>query len=60
MSVVGERQVTFGIPPGSEAAAPPERRGVPRDGVRLLVARPNGLDHRRFHDLPDLDRKSVV
>ena len=54
MSVVGERQVTFGIPPGSEAAAPPERRGVPRDGVRLLVARPNGLDHRRFHDLPDL------
>ena len=30
----------FELPPGSEAAEPPERRGVPRDGVRLLVARP--------------------
>ncbi len=43
----------FAIPPGSHAAAPPERRGVPRDGVRLLVARPGGVAHRRFRDLPD-------
>ncbi len=44
----------FSLPPGSEATAPPERRGVPRDGVRLLVARPALVEHRRFHDLPDL------
>jgi S-adenosylmethionine:tRNA ribosyltransferase-isomerase len=36
------------------AAAPPEHRGVPRDGVRLLVARtPGDLRHRTFRDLPD-------
>jgi S-adenosylmethionine:tRNA ribosyltransferase-isomerase len=44
----------FSIPPGSDATAPPERRGVPRDGVRLLVAQPGLVEHRRFHDLPDL------
>ena len=36
------------------AAAPAEHRGVPRDGVRLLVARaPGDLRHRVFRDLPD-------
>jgi S-adenosylmethionine:tRNA ribosyltransferase-isomerase len=36
------------------AASPPEHRGVPRDGVRLLVARtPDDLRHRTFRDLPD-------
>ncbi len=36
------------------AAAPAEQRGVPRDGVRLLVARGQGeLRHRAFRDLPD-------
>ncbi|MGH8774501.1 MAG: S-adenosylmethionine:tRNA ribosyltransferase-isomerase [Jiangellaceae bacterium] len=44
----------FTLPPGSDATAPPERRGVPRDGVKLLVARPGGIEHRRFRDLPDL------
>jgi S-adenosylmethionine:tRNA ribosyltransferase-isomerase len=44
----------FTLPPGSDAIAPPERRGVPRDGVRLLVAQPGLVEHRRFHDLPDL------
>ena len=34
------------------APAPPEYRGVPRDGVRLLVGRPTGISHTRFHDLP--------
>jgi S-adenosylmethionine:tRNA ribosyltransferase-isomerase len=33
---------------------PPERRGVPRDGVRLLVATAAGVSHRRFHDLPEV------
>jgi S-adenosylmethionine:tRNA ribosyltransferase-isomerase len=47
-------QTRFSLPVGSEATAPPERRGVSRDGVRLLVARPGGIGHRRFHELPDL------
>jgi S-adenosylmethionine:tRNA ribosyltransferase-isomerase len=34
------------------AAAPPEERGLTRDGVRLLVAAPDGLTHARFADLP--------
>lgn len=46
--------VDFVLPAGSEAAEPPERRGLSRDGVRLLVARPTGVEHRRFFDLPDL------
>ncbi len=54
MRGAGERGVVFELPPGSEAAEPPERRGVPRDGVRLLVARPGGVAHHRFRDLPDL------
>jgi S-adenosylmethionine:tRNA ribosyltransferase-isomerase len=44
----------FALPPGAEAGEPPERRGTPRDGVRLLVARPGRLEHRRFHELPAL------
>src|SRR5437879_5616339 len=46
--------IEFVLPPGREAAAPPERRGLSRDGVRLLVARPNGITHQRFRDLPTL------
>lgn len=33
------------------ASQPPEARGVPRDGVRLLVARPGDVRHARFADL---------
>jgi S-adenosylmethionine:tRNA ribosyltransferase-isomerase len=52
----------FRLPPGSEAGGPPERRGIGRDGVRLLVAAPGrsacgrsvSIRHRRFHDLPEL------
>lgn len=33
------------------AAQPAEQRGLPRDGVRLLVASATGLVHARFHDL---------
>ncbi len=46
--------VDFVLPDGSEAAEPPEQRGLSRDGVRLLVARPTGIEHRRFSELPDL------
>jgi S-adenosylmethionine:tRNA ribosyltransferase-isomerase len=39
-----------------EAHEPPEARGLPRDGVRLLVARgvDGSLEHHTFTDLPDL------
>jgi S-adenosylmethionine:tRNA ribosyltransferase-isomerase len=34
------------------AGSPPEARGLARDGVRLLVATPDGVLHGRFSDLP--------
>src|SRR5262245_51080961 len=34
------------------ATQPPEARGLGRDGVRLLVATPDGMVHARFGDLP--------
>jgi S-adenosylmethionine:tRNA ribosyltransferase-isomerase len=44
----------FELPPRLEAHEPPEARGLPRDGVRLLVAsRSTGLVvHSRFDELP--------
>ena len=53
-AVLSAPAVRFELPEGSEASAPPERRGVARDAVRLLVARPGGVEHWRFRDLPDL------
>jgi S-adenosylmethionine:tRNA ribosyltransferase-isomerase len=46
----------FEIRPDLEAHEPPEARGLPRDGVRLLVARrgDGSLEHRTFRDLPEL------
>jgi S-adenosylmethionine:tRNA ribosyltransferase-isomerase len=35
------------------ATTPAELRGRSRDDVRLLVARPSGVEHARFVDLPD-------
>jgi len=38
---------------GLVATSPPEARGLPRDGVRMLVASATeGLTHRRAHHLP--------
>jgi S-adenosylmethionine:tRNA ribosyltransferase-isomerase len=34
------------------ASRPPEERGLTRDGVKLLVATPDGFRHARFADLP--------
>jgi S-adenosylmethionine:tRNA ribosyltransferase-isomerase len=47
--------LAFDLPRALEAPAPPEARGVDRDGVKLLVAhRADGrLSHARFSDLPD-------
>jgi S-adenosylmethionine:tRNA ribosyltransferase-isomerase len=53
-ALLPEPAVRFVLPRAAEATAPPEARGLPRDGVRLLVARPDGVTHRRFSDLPDL------
>lgn len=47
----------FELPAGNIATAPPETRGIARDGVRMLVAaagRP--LEHRRARDLPSVLR----
>ncbi len=51
---LAEPATRFVLPAHSEAAEPPERRGTPRDAVRLLVAGPDGVAHRRFRDLPGL------
>jgi S-adenosylmethionine:tRNA ribosyltransferase-isomerase len=40
--------------PLTEATSPPERRGIARDAVRLLVGRPGGVEHAVFRDLPGL------
>jgi S-adenosylmethionine:tRNA ribosyltransferase-isomerase len=45
---------TFTLPAQSEATAPPEWRGLQRDEVRLLTARPGSLTSGRFRDLPAL------
>ncbi len=46
----------FEIAADLEAHEPPEARGVPRDGVRLLAAHRSSalLEHRTFRDLPEL------
>jgi S-adenosylmethionine:tRNA ribosyltransferase-isomerase len=45
---------TFTLPAHLEAAAPPEARGVKRDGVRLLVSHvgTDSIYHSRFNELP--------
>ncbi|MFI5908712.1 S-adenosylmethionine:tRNA ribosyltransferase-isomerase [Dactylosporangium sp. NPDC051541] len=50
----------FALPAELEAHEPPEARGLARDGVRLLVASPDGVAHRRFTDLPELLRPGDV
>ena len=44
----------FALPSELEAAEPPEARGLPRDGVRLLVSdlTRDAIAHVRFSDLP--------
>lgn len=51
-SALAVPSVRFSVPDGSDATRPPERRGLSRDEVRLLVASPDGTRHRRFRDLP--------
>lgn len=44
---------TFRAPRDATAPAPPEARGLERDGVRLLVARPEGVVHTEFRGLAE-------
>jgi S-adenosylmethionine:tRNA ribosyltransferase-isomerase len=46
----------YDVPPGLDATAPAEARGIARDGVRLLVtsATDDRVEHHTFRDLPDL------
>jgi S-adenosylmethionine:tRNA ribosyltransferase-isomerase len=48
--------VKFDLPEALEAREPPEARGLPRDGVRLMVSRAGtgSVTHHRFTDLPSL------
>ena len=54
MHLLTEHPTThFAAPGGSVAPAPAEHRGVARDGVRLLVARPGDLVHTTFRHLAE-------
>ncbi len=48
--------IDFALPAEREAHDPPEARGLPRDGVRMLVSRRAGgqISHHAFRALPDL------
>jgi S-adenosylmethionine:tRNA ribosyltransferase-isomerase len=48
--------LAFSLPPELEAHEPPEARGVPRDGVAMLVSRRDAgeISHHAFTDLPTL------
>jgi len=52
---------TFTLPVELAATEPPEARGVARDAVRLLVAKPDGVTHAIFRDLPSfLDAGDLI
>jgi S-adenosylmethionine:tRNA ribosyltransferase-isomerase len=48
--------LAFTLPPEREAHEPPEARGIPRDGVAMLVSRraADEISHHAFTDLPAL------
>jgi S-adenosylmethionine:tRNA ribosyltransferase-isomerase len=48
--------IDFVLPAEREAHDPPEARGLPRDGVRMLVSRRSSgeISHHAFRDLPGL------
>src|ERR1700749_1791852 len=50
--------IEFTLPAELEAHDPPEARGTPRDGVRMLVSRGviGQISHHRFTGLPELLR----
>jgi NAD(P)-dependent dehydrogenase (short-subunit alcohol dehydrogenase family) len=53
---VNRAELEFVRPSELQANAPPERRGLARDGVRLMVSTPRGHIHARFYDLAEFLR----
>lgn len=53
MSTLIRTRTRFSAPRDATAPAPAEARGLARDEVRMLVARPNQLVHAPFRDLPE-------
>ena len=45
-------EARFVLPPGSEATAPPEARGLARDEVRMAVVTEDRTQHRQARELP--------
>ncbi|HUP99852.1 MAG TPA: S-adenosylmethionine:tRNA ribosyltransferase-isomerase [Aeromicrobium sp.] len=61
MSTRVRTRTRFPAPSDATAPAPAEERGLARDEVRMLVARPNDVVHAMFRDLPDhLDPGDLV
>lgn len=61
MSTVIGTRTHFPAPHDTTAPAPAEWRGLARDEIRMLVARPDRLIHGTFRDLPDhLDPGDLV
>ena len=56
LAAPGSALAGFTLPPELEAHEPPEARGVPRDGVRMLVSRTSSgeISQHGFRDLPGL------
>src|SRR5215207_10886535 len=52
MRALTRSELDFSRPPSLQATGPPERRGLERDEVRLLVTTDRGHEHARFRDLP--------
>jgi S-adenosylmethionine:tRNA ribosyltransferase-isomerase len=50
-TLVEPPRIRFEMPADLVAHEPPEDRGLTRDGVRLLVARPDGMTNSRFHQI---------
>ena len=55
-SILADALADFGLPASLEAHEPPEARGLPRDGVRMLVSRraSGEVSHHGFAELPGL------
>lgn len=51
MNATAAASLSFELPEERAASAPPETRGLERDEVRLLVARPDAVDHVVFRQL---------
>jgi len=53
MTALPSPTIQFTVPDDLTAAEPAEHRGLARDGVRLLIGRPNGVAHSTFSQLDE-------